>query len=145
MPKPITVTFKVPGKPIPQPRPRVTVRGGHGHGYVPIDHPIHAYRAAVLSAYNRTTQLRTYSVPMRVAIVAMMPRPSIMTWKRRPMPSFWHVNRPDSENIAKGILDALTGHAWDDDSCVCDLSILKRTCAGGELPYTQITITVLED
>jgi Holliday junction resolvase RusA-like endonuclease len=40
--------------------------------------------------------------------------------------------RADVDNLAKGVLDALTGHAWKDDSQVVELSISKTYGPRGE-------------
>jgi Holliday junction resolvase RusA-like endonuclease len=46
----MTVTFTVPGDPVPQPRPRVSTAGGFARAYVPKGHAIHGYRQAVAIA-----------------------------------------------------------------------------------------------
>ena len=36
-----------------------------------------------------------------------------------------HTGKPDCDNVAKAVLDALTGVAWDDDSQVVELVVKK--------------------
>ena len=36
------------------------------------------------------------------------------------------VKKPDLDNLEKSVLDALNGHAWDDDNQISDLSSRKR-------------------
>ena len=38
----------------------------------------------------------------------------------------WHVFKPDSDNLAKGIKDALNGIAYVDDAQVCFLQVRKQ-------------------
>lgn len=51
-----------------------------------------------------------------------------------------HITRPDADNCAKLVKDALNKTFWKDDSYVCDLNIKKRY---SENPRTEITITPL--
>ena len=37
----------------------------------------------------------------------------------------WHIKKPDCDNLAKGVKDALEGIAYDNDSQVCHLIITK--------------------
>ena len=45
--------------------------------------------------------------------------------------------KPDIDNVAKIVLDALNGVAWTDDKCVVDLHVAKYYAAA---PGVQITI-----
>ena len=50
------------------------------------------------------------------------------SWSRKrqqTMREQWHTQKPDADNIAKAILDALKDH-WKDDAQVARLSIDKR-------------------
>lgn len=53
----------------------------------------------------------------------------------------YHITRPDSDNLAKLVKDALNKTFWKDDSLVCDLNIKKRY--GNDNPRTEITITLI--
>lgn len=37
----------------------------------------------------------------------------------------WHTQKPDADNLAKGVMDALNGVAWVDDGQVCGLGVTK--------------------
>lgn len=50
----MSITFTVPGDPVPQPRPRISTAGGFARAYVPEAHPAHAYRQAVASELGRS-------------------------------------------------------------------------------------------
>ena len=60
-------------------------------------------------------------------------------WQNRDEP-FEKPTRPDLDNVAKQVLDALNGVVWDDDSQVCDLRIRKRYAARDSEPATLILI-----
>lgn len=41
-----------------------------------------------------------------------------------------HIKRPDADNVAKAILDALNGHAYNDDSAIALLMVRKYQTTG---------------
>lgn len=114
----MAITFTVPGDPVPQPRPRVSTRGGFARAYVPAKHPVHAYRQAVqMSAVAAGAQ--THVDPVEVVIDAVFLRPKSHKKGATTQP------RQDVDNVAKAVLDALTGVAWADDRQVRRLVIEK--------------------
>ena len=132
------ITFTIPGDPVPQPRPRVSTQGGFARAYVPASHAIHAYRAEV--------QLRAKAagvVPstdaLSVDIVATFARPSSHLTKKGVRAGAPRLPRPDVDNLAKGVLDAL-GELWGNDSCVGQLSVTKSYGTEGR---TSVTIDAL--
>jgi Holliday junction resolvase RusA-like endonuclease len=119
----MTVTFTVPGNPVPQPRPRVTVRGRHGHAYTPSSHPIHAYRQAVAAA-ALAAGLRNKGVPLVVEITAVFSRPKSHMTKSGVKQTAPMLPRPDVDNIGKGVLDSLKS-VMGDDTMVARLVVDK--------------------
>ena len=112
------ITFSIPGDPVPQPRPRVTTRGGFGRAYVPRSHAVHGFRQAVQLA-ARAAGATPHGEPVEVVIDAVFARPKS---HRKDGPA---LPRQDVDNLAKSVLDALTGIAWDDDRQVRRLVIEK--------------------
>jgi Holliday junction resolvase RusA-like endonuclease len=51
-----------------------------------------------------------------------------------------HTKKPDCDNMAKIVLDALNGIAFDDDSQITDLIVHKQY---GESPNVEIELTEL--
>ena len=133
------VHFTVFGTPIAQPRHRV---GPHG-AYIPKDHPIHTYRQEVLFAWQSLPAVHGEPMPgaVSVGLTFWFPRPQSLVWKTKPMLAEVKTTKPDLDNLAKGVLDALQHHAFGDDSRVCELRLSKRIVRGGALPRTEITIT----
>lgn len=115
-------SFTVPGTPVPKGRPRVTKTG---HAYTP--RRTHDYERHVVECYEQALpgdEPIPAGVPVVVDIRCMMPRPKSMTKAQRQHAE--HTKKPDVDNLAKGILDALNGRAWADDSQIAALMIIKR-------------------
>jgi Holliday junction resolvase RusA-like endonuclease len=128
------VSFVVPGNPVPQPRPRVSMRGGFARAYVPADHPVHAFRQAVQLA-AAGAGLRQVSTPVRVVIGCVFERPQSHHTSRGLKPGVPMLPRPDVDNLAKAVLDALGG--FFDDTLVEGLTVAK---AYGVTARTEVTI-----
>ena len=119
----MVITFSVPGDPIPQPRPRVSTRGGFARAYVPADHPIHVYRD-LLEVAARGAGLRKTAGAVDVVIDAVYARPKSHFTKNGVKPSAPLLPRPDVDNLAKAILDAI-GPILGDDTQVRRLVVEK--------------------
>jgi len=132
------ISFVIPGDPVPQPRPRVSTQGGFARAYVPASHAIHAYRAEV-QLRAKAAGVVASTDPLSVAIVATFARPTSHLTKKGVRAAAPKLPRPDVDNIAKGILDAL-GDLWGNDSCVAALSVEK--CYGTE-GRTSVTIDAI--
>jgi Holliday junction resolvase RusA-like endonuclease len=100
------VTFSVAGDPVPQPRARITTRGKFAHAYTPKKHPVHAYRDAILRE-ALACGLTPISEPVEVIVDAVFVRPKSHMTKRGPKTTAPVLPRPDVDNVAKAVLDAL--------------------------------------
>lgn len=109
----MSITFTVAGEPVPQPRPRVSTRGGFARAYVPKDHAVHAYRQA-LAAAARAAGLAETGEPLNVVIDAVFARPKSHLRKSGVRPDAPRLPRPDVDNLAKAVLDALQDVMGDD-------------------------------
>jgi Holliday junction resolvase RusA-like endonuclease len=109
----LAVTFTIAGEPVPQPRPRVSTRGGFARAYVPAQHPVHAYRQS-LSAAARAAGLGETGEPLNVVIDAVFVRPKSHLTKAGVKPTAPRLPRPDVDNLAKAVLDALQDVIGDD-------------------------------
>lgn len=133
------VTIRVPvfmGKA----RPRVVrSRSGATHSYTP--RATAEAEALVREAYEASVPgpYPTFpDGPVRVRVDCMRPLP-----KSRPKRVEWEhdVYKPDADNIAKLVLDALNGVAWGDDAQVVDLSVAKCCRERGRSePQTVVTV-----
>jgi Holliday junction resolvase RusA-like endonuclease len=109
----MSITFSIPGNPVPQPRTKVCVRNNKPHGYVEKKHPIHAYRQAVALA-ARAAGVRQATGPVSIIIDAVFARPKSHMNKSGVKPKAPALPRPDVDNISKGVLDALKSVMGDD-------------------------------
>jgi Holliday junction resolvase RusA-like endonuclease len=109
----MAITFSVPGDPVPQPRPRVSTRGGFARAYVPAKHPVHEYRTQIAAA-ARDAGLEETGEPLSVVIDAVFARPKSHLRKSGVKPDAPKLPRPDVDNLAKAVLDALQDVVGDD-------------------------------
>ena len=120
----MAIAFSVSGNPVPQPRPRVSTRGGFARAYVPKGHAVHAYRKAIAAA-ARDAGAGVHGEPVEVVIDLVFERPKSHLRKRGLAKDAPATPRPDLDNCAKAVLDALNGVAWDDDAQVQRLVVSK--------------------
>lgn len=121
--------FSVFGDPKGQPRARACIRGRHAGMYDPgtADAWKFAVRAAAIEAAGKGWT--PIEGPVRL---------KLMFWFRRPKAHFnskgekkdsapvWSVGKPDLDNLAKAVMDALTNAGvWLDDKQVASLEIEK--------------------
>jgi Holliday junction resolvase RusA-like endonuclease len=123
----------IPGEPIAQPRVKVSTRGGFARAYVDAKHPIHAYKQAIRLAYVNAGG-EVLEGPVSVRIVCWFERPKGHSKKRRQQAEP-KTTKPDLDNVAKAVLDALNEIAYNDDGQVCRLTVEKWYVGG---PYDSI-------
>jgi hypothetical protein len=112
--------------------------------YLPSSAPVRAFKAAVISTARAKIRKPTAD-PVAVRLVAIFARPrSHLTAAgvlRAGAPDRPGKNCGDVDNLAKSVLDALNGIAWDDDSQVVDLRVIK---AFGPMDYVDLWIEPAE-
>ena len=128
--------------PIAQPR-----RWGQGRfAHVPKQHPVHAYKAAVMIACREQGPSEPVSGPVRLFMDFAFPRPKGHWTKKGALTKSateHHIQRPDLDNIAKSTMDAMTAAGvWGDDSQVVSLSLHKRWADADEMPGVSIRLEV---
>jgi len=130
------IEFDVTGIPIAQPRPRVVMSKGRVHAYShPGDHPVSAWRSSITAECMRVCLGKTYftkNIPICVTLSFRFPGGEI---------GEYHTCRPDIDNLAKAVLDALNdSRLWADDSQVSMLCVVKRRCRDEERPGVHIMV-----
>ena len=101
---------------------------------------------AAEAANHIPTDFNTNIGPVSLTVIAYFSRPCsdfkrqtrALSHLRRHAPTSYHF-KPDCDNIAKFVGDALTGIAFKDDQQVCDLVIRKRWTAS-PIGYYEIKI-----
>lgn len=118
-----SVSFDVFGKVKGKGRPRFT-RGGHAYTPKATRDYERAIREAFENAPGRPQE--PFSGPIEVCIMTrrQLPNSTPKSVIREP-----DTHKPDVDNVAKIVLDALNGVAWVDDAQVTSLAVskLKRT------------------
>ena len=108
-------------------RPRFTRRG-------------HAYTPDKTRDYERFVAMQYHGAKFEGAL-----RVTIVAHFKKPMRKVggYPTKRPDADNIAKAILDALNGIAWKDDNQVVQLVVIKLWTT--EHPKTDVSIERIDN
>lgn len=122
-------TFEVVGKVVGAARPRVTRYGT----YTP--RKTRAYRDRVKGAFMEAGGMR-FDGPIAVEVEVFRELPRSRPRRVTSEPDTF---KPDVDNIAKNVLDALNGLAWDDDAQVVELRVRKHPRARAQ---ERITVTI---
>ena len=123
----MTTVFLIPGKPQGKERPRFNA--GTHTTYTPprTKEYERTVKYSYLSAYPVGTGMHTGA--LKVTIYAVFTVPAKWTVEKKKLARRNEIapeNKPDCDNIAKSILDALNGVAYKDDSQVAELVVKKR-------------------
>jgi Holliday junction resolvase RusA-like endonuclease len=80
-------------------------------------------------------------IPLRATVTAFFTVPrSTSKKKAAAMDGTPHIKRPDADNVAKAILDALNGHAYNDDGAIAALTVWKYQTTGA----SRVEVTIEE-
>jgi len=145
-------TFRANGTPKGQPRPRAFVRGNRAAVYDP--GTAEGWKSCIAVACQEIEGALIHT-PLSVTLTFFLPRPKShfrTSGQLKPAaPRFMHDSKPDADNLAKAVLDALTGiRAWLDDDQVCELVVRKyweseRNGAQDDPPGCVIRITEMRE
>ena len=117
-------SFFVPGVPVGKMRARVVHRGRFVREYSPDKQT--KYEAHVREYYRGK---KHSSLPLSLIILSVLPVPKSFSKKKRKdclTCDILPTSKPDTDNIAKSIMDALNGFAYKDDkqvTCVMSLKV----------------------
>ena len=136
--------FTVHREPKGKQRVRVT---RSGHAYTPNDTT--AYEGIVRSEYQmQVGDVPPYLGPVVVNIRAYYEIPKSWSKKKQQQAQLSLIGptkKPDCDNIAKMICDALNGLAYKDDAQVTILGVYKYYVGEGEVPHVDVRIAELEE
>ena len=133
------IAFAVLGEPQGKGRPRFTKKG---HTYTP--DKTKQYESLVAWSYRSNANGYKFTSPVRVTIRAFHKPPKdkakkvvadMLNGYIRP------TKKPDADNVAKIILDGLNHVAWDDDTQVVEMMVIKGY---SEEPYVAVVIEEIE-
>lgn len=138
-------------EPQPQPRPKFrVVKMGPRH--VPVaygDDAIDSYKAVIAFAAERAIEDQRVSMPwsgpVGVTIAFVFARPKSEIRKTKQQPNEWHCKRPDFDNLAKAVCDALNGICWIDDGQIAYSEIYKITAGTNERPRVVVSVWPMDE
>lgn len=122
------VKFTIPGVPVPKARPRVV----RGHAFTP--KKTKDYETLVKDVYNLTVgeYLGDSAIVATIDLYFPIPESYSKSKKRRIADGeIKHTKRPDVDNCAKAILDALNEVAYKDDAQIVESHITKHYAVDG--------------
>ena len=131
------IAFHVPGPPCGKQRARVLKTG---RSYTPAK--TKAYEAHVRGSAKAegATPEKPLEGPLEVRIAARLPVPKSWSKAKREKAlsgTLMPVSKPDADNIAKAVTDALNGLLWVDDSQIVSLLVSKTYSA---VPGAWVTV-----
>jgi len=136
--------ISIPGQPVGKGRPRVVRNQGKVRAYTPKKTEDWTAYAVTLLLNNRQPEW-PHTVPVSVAILAIGKRPKRLMRKKDPEHCIWRPTKPDADNVAKAVLDALVkAGVIRDDVQVCLLSVRSLYAEKDGSPSVEVSVRVLE-
>ncbi len=135
----MTLSFFVPGKPVPQGSKRHV---GNGR-MVEMGKDLKPWRESIRwAALERSHGPLMYEGPVSVRLQFVMPRPASAP-KRKTTPG---IKRPDVDKLIRSVLDALSSAGvWRDDSQVVEVYASKRIAELTESPGVSVLVQRTEE
>lgn len=140
-----TISFVIPGVPVPQERPRVTIQAGFPQIYDPPKSRAFKEHVRKVSGQEKIKQgWKPTERPLRAKLVFRLPIPTKFN-KIKAQKAFDGEIRPtqknDLDNLAKSVMDGMTGILYVDDAQIVSMAIEKYY---GD-PMILVKVEVLED
>ena len=132
------VSFQIVGEPKGKGRPRFSRRGNYVRTYTPED--TLNYEAYIKVSYLNEVGRKKLEGQIEAKITGIFPIPKSTSKKQRALMlsgDVMHTKKIDCDNLAKTVLDALNGIAYDDDKQVCRLIVEKKY---GENPCVNVRL-----
>ena len=143
------IQFFVGGEPKAQPRPRAFAKrvGNKFFARVFDAGTAEGWKSQVALAAGAFLTGDPIRGPIGLELIFMMPRPKVdyrSNGMLKPGRSLFHTNKPDTDNLIKAVMDAITRLGlWTDDGQVCQSWTEKRYADGPRECGCHITITEL--
>lgn len=124
------VTFVIPGEPKGKKRPRSAFQGGRIHTYDPAENGANETEIAMIFR-QAVREAGLDWEPCKYAKVQItacygLPKGKSKAWRADALAGkLFPSRKPDLDNVAKLVLDALNGIAWQDDAGVISLQLWK--------------------
>jgi len=127
-------------EPMGKQRPRIVSKGRFSTAYTP-----KLTRDWTTSAQKQIRKLWTEEpipagVPVALRLVSVHKRPQRLMRKKDSPERLWKATKPDSDNVAKIVMDSLNGLVWTDDAQVCELAVSQFYAAKGESSHVEVEV-----
>ena len=126
-------------EPKPKERPRAAIIGGHARIFTP--KATEAYEKELRTAWIRANGEAPEEGPLRIRIYFGLPIPKSATKANKLQMvtrQVFPTKKPDLDNLAKAVMDALNGVAYKDDSQIVTVLTKKNY---GEMPYVKVILS----
>lgn len=120
--------FQILGTPVGKRRPKFSTIHGYAQAVKPKEDVIYENLVKVCFTQAKPTDYDLYDKPLRVEITAFFDIPKSFSKKRIEEAlegCISPLKKPDADNIAKIICDALNGVAYKDDTQIAELRVRK--------------------
>lgn len=133
------IGFTVPGEPVGKGRPRMSKFGV----YTPARTKAYEDRVKICCRNVYKGEPKTGEIKAEIVAYYSIPKSRSKKWKELAEAGLVHpTKKPDCDNIAKIILDALNGIVYVDDSAVTELVVVKKY---SDIPRVEVKIYSEED
>ena len=130
--------FIVVGKVHGKPRPKFRVVAGHAQAYQPAEGK--KYEKLIADEYRKQCgAIHEGALAVTIQTHRSLPKSTPKSIESEP-----DTHKPDADNVAKSVLDALNGVAWHDDTQVVCLVIRKNPRTRAE-EYMTIEIVEVDE
>lgn len=138
----LMIYFKFHGEPVGKGRPKITTRGQFAHAYTPkkTKEFEEAIKFEFMSSTSERMPVYEKDIPLKIEMEFGFEVPKSYSKKKREaclLGNIQHTKRPDADNIAKAVCDALNGYAFEDDSQIVFMQLEK---VYSEESYVEVRI-----
>jgi Holliday junction resolvase RusA-like endonuclease len=122
------IAFDIPGEPVGKGRPRFTTANGHPRTYTPEKTVDFENRVRAI-ATGKMHGCKPVDGPLFVEILADFAIPKSFSRKDKAnanLGGLLPIKKPDVDNIAKAVCDALNGVVYLDDKQIVEIKVRKR-------------------
>lgn len=137
-----TLQFEVPGPPIGQGRPRFSTVCGHVRAYdAEKSRNYKAYIAllATKAIEEQGWNVLNFPVMLEIRAYFAVPKSKSKAYKEGALSGkIMPTKKPDADNLAKAVLDALNGVAYKDDSAIIALKVSKIF---SDVPRLEVSVS----
>lgn len=143
----MTVTLTIEGPPTGKGRPKFRIAGKGDRQFVQVYTPQDTQKAEarIQRLWRDAGQPRLPDGPVHMRVEIVLERPQAH-WNSKGdlnaagQRSQWPTKKPDVDNVAKLVADALNGCVYRDDALIVRSDAIKRWANPGELAHTRVML-----